>query len=664
MSTNKYFATLGDQDFVAGLKTQKQNYRTAQQTKGLRQAWKKTYSLTHGFDPNTAEVPQHGVNTKGDEDGVDYLEFQTGIMQPIIQQATILAIGERPKFIAQATSQDASSQQLTPLVGRLVEYCMKQCGFDPKLYQMTEAAVQYSEGLIHFSWDPTKGEPVNTKELALDPETGEPLVVENEDGTTEAIKKDVKKPSGQIRAQKVWPWQVYRDPILEESSWIAIDEIVNKHELASLYPQFEELILATQPPNHEQYELLGFTSLGNPDLVTLTHFYHRPTSLLPQGRYSGVVGDTVLWTRACPTAVDYPVVSIRPRTYPGTSIGHPSSSALLPLQEVYSKTMDSTASNMQRFKDQKLQAPSGVVWDEDTSLFTLPAGETRGVTSVDFAAIPPSVQWWLGHLRQASQFTMGLNDTAMGNPEGANMPGVAIATLTATATKLQHMLQVSIDEAIERAGNIVLELLKANAQDGLIADVAGKGDSPTARLFTAQELSGFKRVTIKRASPLLSTFAGIQELYNTIKEEPVDRQRQLVESFTTNSLEPLFEVSYNQTALIRWENEQAMQGGEVVASSDDDHKMHVPSHRAARDKLRMMPPSEEATQAILALNQHILSHAEEWLKLDPNLAATLGIPQAPTSAAMMPPPSPTPPTGGPTKSAAPIPSSPHPEMPQ
>lgn len=674
-STNQYIWTLPDQDFVAEASKLETRYRTACETLGLRNNWRLTYAQQYGKDPNfvTADA---GVQAIGDVDGINELRLRTNLVKVYSRQAVILALGERVGYQAVATNLDVQSQAQVGLVAKMLDYVVTEAKVDETVFAAASSNQTYGAGGIHVLWDLNKGDLVDAMEPATDPETGETLTVQDEAGNVVPYMKPTKKQSGSITLKRVFPWQVCKDVLLEDPNWIIVQEPYSRFELAAMFPEKSDDILKAPGPNPtEAFEMLGFcTSLATDDVVILRHAHHRNCKAVPGGRYVGYLDGVALWSRRCPVQDGLPYTEICSLPYDGTSLGHPESADMSAQQEVLDDMVSAAVTNITRYKDQPLFVDERLKYDGDKNVYTLPEGVDAPKTAT-YQQLPEAAKFMLEWLPAQMRNTAGLNDAVMGQPEGANMSGVAIASLVQTAVKLQRATQLAIDTAYNDVGNIALELIRNNASDGLVAEIAGHTDAPLVRFFSQQDVNGIRRVKIIRTSPILGTIAGKLELWKSIEGKPVDTQRKIVEMFTTNSFEPLFEDDYSQTDVLRWENEELTAGRPVTVSTLDDPKIHIQCHRSQMDKIRMQPDSPEKIAAIKAFGAHIAEHSQVWLSMDPVTAEALGIP-LPSARQQAPAPAPAganPSSGGGSLSAiasqpklpAPVqPAQPHPSMPR
>lgn len=623
-----YFATMPDADLVQEADKLETRYRQACEQKGLIKTWRLTYAQKYGLDPDSVSAGA-GVQQLGDVDGVNELRLRTNLGKPYIRQAIILAMGDRIGYSAVATNLDVASEAQVNLVSKMLDYVVTEAKVDEVIFAAADAGQNYGFGGIHCQWDRNLGDLIESMEPAVDPETGESLTVQNpETGAAEPYMAKVKKPSGSIKLMRTYPWQTVRDVMLEEENWLIIKEPVSRFELAAMFPELAEKIHGAPGPSSDtDFELMGFSgSMASEDCVILRHLYHRNCKAVPGGRYFGYLKGVPLWSRRCPIQNGkLPFTEIASMKYDGTSLGHPEAADVASMVESYDDLLSAVITNLTRYKKQPLYCDERMKYDGEKDVYLMKEGVEAPKTAT-YQQLPEAVKFMFEFLPAKMKESLGLNDAAMGQPTGANMSGVAIASLTQTAVKLQRGLQLSIDTAYVDIGNIVLELIKGNATNGLVAEIAGHTDAPLVKTFTQQDVQGFRRVKMIRSSPLLGTIAGKMEMYNAIKEEPVDRQRQIVEMFTTNSFEPLFENDYSQTNLLRWENEELTNGRPVTVGAYDDYKIHFPSHRAQMDKLRMQPDSPEKLAAIEAFGVHLQGHVEKALALDPTAAEALGIP--------------------------------------
>lgn len=637
MPVAEYFGAVGKDKLPGMLEVVEDNWREALEAYNLPGTWYLVWCQAFGVDPKTWH--QTGVQYVGAE--LDTLRFRTNLSRPNVRQSIMLALGERPSFQAVAINNDVAALAQVPAVTKLVEYSLKEAQIDKHGYGAVEADRWFGKGYLWVTWDAAGGENVPGEVMATD-EAGEPVMWEPPEpgGEPQPVMQRGDVPSGTVKIRRLFPWQVVCEAHAETPTWYVVKEPISKWELAAQYPELADQIL--QVDNVEDVkdrEMFAFqTSCATQDVVILRHFYHVPCKAVPGGRHAAYVDDVVLWDRKCPVVDRMPIVEVCTMRYFGLSLGYPEVSDIVSQNEVLDDVLSQVVNNLMKFGNESLWAEDGVDFDRDQiaeggGFFTLGRGQ-KPPQAIQWAQMPEIAKFLLEFVPGLMQQVAGLNATALGKPEGNVQSGTAMALMVNVAERYQHATQAAYDQALYEVANLALEFIRSNADNGYAAQVTGVGEQPVMRFFQASELKGVRRIQIERRNPLMSTFPVRLDVMNAIRELPRDQMRAAAELLLTGNVDSFTEDPFTQTLLIRWENEECLAGRTPPVMASDDHKIHNPKHRSVLDKLRAQPPGEtpeaeaQRQAAIGACLQHMMAHAGEWLKLDPVMGLTLGIPPA------------------------------------
>jgi hypothetical protein len=634
--SKQYAFSAPPEELAARIPQIETSWREALNRHQLPRAWYLIWCQTYGVDPRTSH--QTGVQYIGPE--LDALRFRTNLTRPNVRQSIMLALGERPKFQGVASNNDVASLAQVPAVNKLIDYAMREARIDQFGYEATEADRYFGKGYLWLTWDVTGGEMVDGMVVAKD-EDDKPLFWTNEEtGEDEPMLQPGKLKSGALRIEQLYPWQVVCESFTKDPSWYIVKVPVSKHELAAQYPELADEIMSIDNFNSDlDRELFAFSAdVATTDLVIVRHTYHKACPAVPNGRHTITLEQLNLEDNPSPIEDGMPVIPMCTMHYFGTSLGYPEVSDLVAQQEVLDDVTSQVVNNLMKFGNQSLWAEAGVDFDKDQiaeggGFFTLGANQ-KPPAAIQWAAMPEIAKFLLEYMPGVMNQIAGLNATALGKPEGNVDSGQAMALMVNVAERYQHATQAAYDRMLYVAANQSLEFIRTNAENGYAIQVAGAGNLPYMHYFKQEQLQSVRRVQIVRANPLMATFPVRLEVFNATRDLPKDQKRQAYEMLMTGDLTAITEDDDTQTFLIRYENEQLLEGGLVEAMVDDDHRIHNLSHRTTRDKLRAVPPSKDEVieqkriQAILTINQHMLQHAQLWLQLDPTLGASVGVPPA------------------------------------
>lgn len=665
--TDKYFAALPLDKIVGQLEVVERNWYDACRRRGLPNLWRIIYAQAFGMDPTSGANATQQLQFVGPQ--ANYCRFRVNMTRSHIKQRIMMAQGQRPSFGAIANNNDAASLAQVPIAAKAIDYVAREAKLEQAAYRALESDGYFGEGFVWARWDYDGGEDVPCMLPSSDPDTGEDLLWPNPDtGVAEQVMVPGKKPSGAPKITALYPWQVVREAMTEESSWVIVKEPISKYELAAEYPEHAAAILALCNTTHtEDAALFGWTNAATTsDVVILRHFYHRACKAIPgsRGRYVGYVGDIPLWDVPSPLKRGIPLVSICTGRYFGTSFGYPESGDLLSLQEMIDELLSQSATNAIKFGNQSLWGEDGVDFDQEAiarggAFFTLKSGQSPP-RAIAWAEMPPMTKFLLEYLPQRMNEISGLNATVRGAPDANVTSGVFAALMLNIAEKYQSSTQSEYDYALNELGNMSLEFVRVNATNGFAAEVAGEGNAPYMQFFSSDDLSGVKRIQIVRQNPLMNSLPGRMEVFNATKDLPKDLRKAGIEMLLTGTTDAYTMDDQSCAILLRKENERLMRGQPTEVKLSDDPKLHCASHKGSLDRLRAQDPPDDPQAAQLldaavhAHLDHIAEHARQWSEIDPVLAASLGLPTPPAPEAAVPPP-PTPPGAGKAANGANLP---------
>jgi hypothetical protein len=663
-TTDKYFAAEDFEHIVDRLKEVDTNSVLAAEQRGLYALWRLLWCQAHGINPDTGVQETQALQFVGPD--ANYVRFRVNMTRGHIKQRIQLAQGDRIAYRAIAMNHDAASIAQVPIAGALMDYVVKTTRLDHFAARALEADGFFGEGYLWVRWDPEAGEKVPTQVQATD-DAGEPIMMPEVPGappTPTYVTQQL--PSGAPVVQHLFPWQVSKDPYQEDPSWVIVHEPISKYELAGRFSELSAKILSVDNLFRRAYgmAIIGWNNRGSTnDTVILSHFYHKSCAAVPGGRYVGYCDDIPLWDEPCPSPQGIPVTSICTARVFGLSYGYAESADLMSMQEMIDELLSQSANNAMRFGNQNLVIEDGIDFDKDEiakggAVFRKKSKQDDP-KAVQLAEMPEIAKYLLEYLPTRMNEISGLNSVTRGQPEYNITSGSFAALMLNIAERYQGATQASYDQAVTRVGNLILQFIQARASSGFVAEVAGHANDPYLHYFSQQDLQSIRRVEIERASPVLNSIPGRFEVFDKLSGLSKPQRREAAELILTGSMDAFLEDDTSQIALIRWENEQLLQGVNPPCLVSDDARSHNLAHRTLLDKVRCMPPSPQRDQIITVVLQHISDQSMAWAGLDPVMALTLDLPIPPTQQ--------LPTTGqspAPTTKQLPAGQPPSPQMPQ
>lgn len=559
-----------------------------------------------------------------------------------------IVTGAKVAWSAMAVNNDHKSKAAAITAGQGMEYYWKDRSIGQQAVEEAIEAVLFGDGFLFTPWDPSLGEAVAG--------LGDKLVHE-----------------GDIAVHCVSTWDVIRDPTY--SSWRALPWVAvvlwrNKYDVAAEAetPELREKVLK-QGATTKAIRWTPVSDTGiDADCIPVTYWYHKRTPAVPGGREAIILEDGTLladgplhrsYWKQLPVHRMY-AGELKGSPYPDTSFWH-----ALGVGQVADSVHTSLATNI-------TTTTPGLVTAESDSEITptdvaggpkllLRKPGSAAPTSITLQAASPEQFRYLETLRREAQQLVGLNSTAMGEPESKNLSGQAMALLSSMSIQNNSNLQGNWVGFIISIGNSILGHLQHRLTTARRVALSGKGRAGLARVL---ELSGdalkeVDRVVVEIGNPLQQTAAGRLELAQLYLNIPgmVRTPEQIQAVVDTGRLDPLTQDLSNQLLLISDENEMLAEGKQPPVMLTDDHRLHLREHPGvgANREARSSP------KVMAALQAHCAEHVQLLRETDPQILLAMGqqpLAPPPPPPGMMPPGAlpegpPPAPTAGPTDTALP-----------
>ena len=646
---DEYFATKLNQPFLDAAKEFERNWLYTVQGRGIWRQWWLIYCQLLGIDPHTGVSGSHSSLTFVGEQQ-QFINFRIQITRKLIQERTMMAKDVRPSFAGVATTNDAAAEAEVNISTRAVEYMVTEGKLEDAVSAALTILGNFGESFVMQTWDYDAGDDVPAREPVIDPNTGQPLqteaydlngqlMVEQDPQTGAAVPmlqpvtQTVQKPSGAPKAMPLYPWQCARDPYLERDHLCMVVKIpVNKHEIAAKYaandPAKAARIKALKVDSELGDDALfawGDQRSVSSDTIVMRMLFHADCAAIPGGRWAGYVQDVDLWgvdkIVPCPLKKGIPVKPLIDETarYFGTAFGYPVASDILALQTVLNECASALVTNFQRagnanaYKSDDV-AIDPVSWSMGGRLIDIPAGREPPKWD-EPPQMSPLAEFLMNFVLTEAKGMLGSNSVTSGNPDANISSGSFAVLMVNLAQKYANGMQETYDHAYTDSANDALELIRANAQNGFWAEIAGIGEAPYVELMSTERLSSLRKVKMVRQHPVLSTFPGRMEVFQQIAPLPPAERQAAAEALLNGRLDALVDADQSSAIRIRKENELMLQGIPVEASMFDPHPIEFPKHRAALDKLRTQGQPQDPQAAMLwqqakdVLTAHMNQHA-------------------------------------------------------
>ncbi|WP_413581093.1 hypothetical protein [Bdellovibrio sp. HCB288] len=526
-----------------------------------------------------------------------------------------MVCSSRPAWEPQAINTDLESQADTTLAAGLLDYYMREKHIESDLTESALRALYLKEGWISLGWNATGG-----KAIGVNPETGDPIK------------------EGDFKVGTHTLLDVARDFYRKDMkhNWYILREWENKFDLAARHPEKagEIIKLTMSARDRVDYELSSakmntLTKEIDTDLIPVYTLLHDKTDALKTGRMTIVLNaDIELFDGPLPykRLLLFPITTGKQHE---TAFGHSYPMDLLPIQSAFNMTVSSILTNQAANAVQNFQIPKGAspnlskvasgmnVWEYDPK-----AGKME---TMDLLKTAPEVFNFAEFLINQGDLISNVSQIGRGNAP-ADMSGTAMALLQQQAIQSTSGLSTSHTVTLEDVGTGLIELLQTFAVEPRLALIAGKSKRYMMKEFTNKDLQGLGRVFVNRANPLTKTGAGRMEIANNLLQAPppqagsmIKTPEQYIGVLTTGNLEPLYQHENSQRMLIISENEDLIDGKEVVGILTDDDATHILEHESVLNS----PEARANPKVTTATLNHIQWHINNAKAKPPEMAAML-----------------------------------------
>jgi hypothetical protein len=245
--------------------------------------------------------------------------------------------------------------------------------------------------------------------------------------------------------------------------------------------------------------------------------YFLPTADKPEGRYVVFVKspDIVLYDSPWP----YPFKMLPLVKFPGMRIpGQLYDSSVVEQAIPLQKELNRTLSQMIEYKNLTLKpqmlAPVGSLrqrmTDEPGAIFEYNPVAGKVPESIPIPSLPPYVFEHVRDIGQRIRDTFGLNEILQGDVPPNVEAGVAIDLLQEAATDRHAPQILMLEKALERAGNMMLQLAQKYYTEPRMLVINGSGSRPKIERFESADIIAGVGVRVETGSGLPRTRAGKQ----------------------------------------------------------------------------------------------------------------------------------------------------------
>lgn len=544
---------------------------------------------------NKGSEENHTVSFTGEEG--ELVSIPINMFRNLARHVINIITANRPVLEAKAINTDYKSLSQTYLANGILDYYMREKNLESIIYDAVEMATVMGASYIDMEWNATAGEARD-----FDPETGEHSY------------------EGELEFTLYDPLSVVVDGTKENfysQEWALVRTFQNRHNLAAKYPEFKDKILALPTKNEIYgYKLQTFSN-DDTDDIPIFKFYHKKTEAMPEGRYMLFVSsEIVLLDVPMPYRV-IPLFRLAPANIMGTPYGYSDMFDVYPIQEALNSTYSTIITNNNAFGVQNLFVPRGA----DLIHQALPGGlniveGNAKPEPLQLTATAPETYKFAQILEQLGETQSGINSVTRGNPEASLRSGNSLALVQSMSLQFQNTFQRNYVRFLEDLGSNLIEILKDFANTPKLIAIVGRNKRSFMKEFTGDMISDVRRVIVDVGNPLAKTIAGRLEIANNLANmKLIKTPEQYFAVMETGRVDTLYEADMQDIFLIKRENEDMLEGKDVMADILDRHSLHIQEHRSVISD----PDLRSNPELTAKVRRHIQEHIDMLRNVNPDL---------------------------------------------
>jgi hypothetical protein len=552
------------------------------------------YKFYYGnFNKGTSE--NHTISFTGEEG--ELVSIPVNMFRNLARHIINIITANRPVLEAKAINTDYKSLSQTYLANGILDYYMREKNLESIIYDAVEMATVMGASYIDMEWNSTSGESHD-----FDPETGEHSYV------------------GELEFTLYDPLSVVVDGTKENfysQEWVLVRSFQNRYNLSAKYPELREKIMSLPTKNEiYSYKLQTFSN-DETDDIAVFKLYHKRTEAMPEGRYMLFVsGDIVLLDVPLPYRT-IPLFRLSPANIMGTPYGYSDLFDVYPIQEALNATYSTILTNQNAFGVQNLFVQRG----SDLTHQALPGGlniveGNSKPEALQLTATAPEIYKFAQMLEQMGETQSGINSVTRGNPEASLRSGNSLALVQSMSLQFQNTFQRNYVRFLEDIGSNLIEILKDFANTPKLIAIVGRNKRSFMKQFTGDMISDVKRVIVDVGNPLAKTIAGRVEIANNLANmKLIKSPEQYFAVMETGRVDTLYEADMQDIFLIKRENENMLEGKDVMADILDRHSLHILEHRSVISD----PDLRDNPELTAKVRTHIQEHIDMLRTVNPDL---------------------------------------------
>lgn len=445
---------------------------------------------------------------------------------PNTQSLLSRLVKSKPQFFATPGQASFEAQKASQVAENLLEYWWNSLHLTEKREEAMMWSIIAGNGFWKVSWDDKAGPGMK---VMVGPD-GQPIVdpmvkyffdknLEMMGIDSDQFEKRVYQ--GEIRVDVLSPFDVLLDDsasVFEDCKYAFCVHPMSSEEIRDRYG----VMLKPNAVNRYPDETLPGGFMGaeakTKDNVRIVYYgYFVPGGKYPDGRFVVFTKNPsiILYDAPWPYPFDeLPLIKFPGMRVPGQLWDSSVVEQAIPLQ----KELNRTLSQMIEYKNLTLKpqmlAPVGSlrqrITDEPGAIFEYNPVAGKVPESIPIPSLPPYVFEHLQDLGVRLKDTFGLNEIMEGSVPPNVEAGVAIDLLQEAATDRLAPQITLMEKALERCGNLMLQLAQQYYQEPRTMIITGSGSKPKVERFDDADLIKGVSVQVEAGSGLPRTRAGRQ----------------------------------------------------------------------------------------------------------------------------------------------------------
>lgn len=596
---------------------------------GYDYRWTQNWFLYFGSDSTKSDDGQfdeHSFEIVG-ENG-ELMQANYNDYRNLLQHILNMTVSQPPNMTAQAINDDTESLVAAQTFDGIFSYYMNTYR-GARLLKESRKTVEYSlvgdTGWFLGEWDPSLGRRNGVKTEPVLDEMGQPVL--------DALGKPQKRPVLDDRGQEIATfegdfyfkarsqWDVFFDPGCQdedEADWVIVRDQVNKFEYAQRFPKDKARILASDLKSSERLTQWrrGTRKPSKTNLIEVYKFYHRPTAMMPKGRYAILLdADTVLLDGPNPYEI-LPVFSVRAMEGLGSIVGYAPANVIAPVQMSKNVLTSAMMTNFAMFGVQNVAVKDTDQYDvqEIAGSLNVLKYSDEPPQALQLAAQANGILDYYQVLNRKDETLSGVNSVTRGDPESSLKSGKALGIVQAAAVQFQSALAASFASFLQAIGNFMLYVFRKYVTSERVTQIVGENEKQQSVTWTGATFGPIDRVTAELVDPAMRTLGYKTDLAMFLAQNGmVNTAQEFLTVLTTGQLKPLYRAEMTELNTIHQENSEMLKAARSLAEFDKQLQAEIAAgtmdpttYEAQMDQMAMQlaPPVMRDDNDDLHMGEH------------------------------------------------------------